>query len=68
MKVVCIDNNDGNSKHLDLYEVYDVEPEESVFPDHYIIRIPNDSIEIWVKKEKFINLDEWRKIKLDQII
>ena len=67
MKVVCIDNNDGNSKHLDLYEVYDVDPEESLFPDHYIIRKPNQH-EYWVKKEKFITLDEWRKIKLDQII
>lgn len=67
MKVVCIDNNGGNSKHLDLFGVYDVEPEESSFPDHYIIRIPNKH-EIWAKKEKFIPLDEWRKIKLDQII
>ena len=67
MKVVCIDNNDGNSRHLDLYEVYDVEPEESLFPDHYIIRKPNE-YEYWIKKEKFITLDEWRKIKLDRII
>ena len=66
MKVVCIDNNGSNSKHLDLYKVYDVEPEESSFPDHYIIRTANKQ-EIWVKKEKFVTLDEWRKIKLDQI-
>ena len=67
MKVVCIDNNDGNSKHLDLYEVYDVEPEQSFFPDHYIIRKPNEH-EYWVKKEKFITLEEWRDQKIDGII
>lgn len=67
MKVVCIDKNSGSSKHLELWGIYDVEPEESAFPDHYIIKKPNQ-LEMWVKKEKFITLEEWRKIKLDQII
>jgi len=67
MKVICIDNNNGNSKHLDLWRIYDVESEESFFPDHYVVRIPNQ-LEIWVKKEKFITLEEWRNRKIDQII
>lgn len=67
MKVVCIDNNDGNSKHLEIGRIYDVNPEESIFPDHYIIRNPNE-YEYWVKKEKFVTLEEWRNRKIDQII
>ena len=67
MKVVCINNDEGNSKHLELWDIYEVDPEESIFPDHYIIRKPNEH-EYWVKKEKFVTLEEWRNRKINQII
>ena len=66
MKVVCVDNSE-NSKYLELCGIYDVDPEESSFPDHYIIR-KNNTLEYWVKKEKFATLEEWRNRKIDQII
>lgn len=66
MKVVCVDNSE-NSRHLELWGIYDVEPEESSFPDHYIIRKPNEH-EYWVKKEKFVTLEEWRNRTIDEII
>jgi hypothetical protein len=72
MKVVCLDNTRGNTRHLEVNKVYDtVELTEHhkrypVIGAHYVIKIFNE--EIWVKKKYMITLEEWRQQKLDKLI
>lgn len=93
MKVVCIDNSCGNSRHFELGKIYIVDKidclKEGSFNsnfkikynlDYYIIktepwtsltnryeRLPYKT-EIWVDKNCFISLDEFRMIKLKEIL
>ncbi len=76
-KVVCIDNSSGNARHLDLYEVYDVKnsPEDEYYiietypyeiPIHNGKRLKKKS-EIWVIRNCFLTIQEWRQKRIEQI-
>jgi hypothetical protein len=85
MKVVCIDNSWGNSRHFELGGIYEVAQTNTInhskgFSVNHIIltepwtslqnmekRLPN-KMEIWVDKNCFISLDEFRMIKLKEIL
>lgn len=85
MKVVCIDNSSGNSRHLEVGKIYEVVRTNTInhskgFSVNHIIstepwtslqkmekRLPN-KMEIWVDKNCFISLDEWRKVKIDEFL
>lgn len=79
--VVCIENSWGNSRHLEVGKIYEVVRTVSFGKsNNYIIstepwtslqkmekRLPN-KMEIWVDKNCFISLDEWRKVKIDEFL
>ena len=81
MKVVCIDNSWGNSRHLEVGEIYEVVRTVSFRKsNNYIIlaepwtslqtmeeRLLN-KIEIWVDCKCFVSLDEWRESRIDQLL
>ena len=76
MKVVCIDNTYGNSRHLELDKVYDVTEEKKYYiintypfeiPTHNGIR-HSTKHDIFIDKKSFISLEEFRQLKLDKIL
>jgi hypothetical protein len=78
MKLVCIDNTYGNSRHLELHQVYECKTGLD-WKSYYILRIKpfqipiwqgkrfEDYIDVWVDKKCFITLEEWRKNRLQEI-
>lgn len=79
MKVVCIDITRGNARHLDLGKVYDAtKPPTIEVKEFYIVRSkvysnPMHRIgilperDVWVGRECFVSLEEYRSKKLEQI-
>jgi len=73
MKIVCIDNTIGNSKHFEIGQI--VESSEYELPGAIIIidgkysKTPellfND---IWCERRFFISLEEWRETKLNKLL
>lgn len=83
MKVVCMDNSSGNSRHFEVGKIYEANLNPQLpgiqEGEFYVIRtrpwmIPVDrgirldkEGDIWVKKEAFISLEEWREGKLGEL-
>ncbi len=75
MKVVCINiSNTSNrrdiKKYLTLYKVYDVRSYSVSFNnknEFYIIKDDSGKIQAY-KSDRFITLDEWRNLKISEII
>lgn len=84
MMVVCIDNSCGNSRHFELGKIYKAERIEHLYGSksdkYYSIsekpwtslktlskRIDNE-MNIWVNVKCFIPLDEWRRLKIDEVL
>jgi hypothetical protein len=81
MKIVCIDNTIGNSKHFEIGQIVEAselteEEKRKCKPNiyYYIIdgkysKAPELLFnEIWCEKKCFITLEEWRETKLNKLL
>ena len=79
MKVVCIDNKIGNSRHLELGKFYDASEVnlfgkarqgyliiklDPWFPSH----VRGDDAYVWVSEDCLMTIDKWRELQLDKIL
>jgi hypothetical protein len=69
MKVVCINNTNGNNVKLDLTigNVYDVSTVNSLFYYNHYLYIDDKGKNCLVLKKWFISLSEYRRMKLKKI-
>jgi hypothetical protein len=72
MKVVCINNTVGNTRHLELnciYESIDYTLQERLrlrLPDNYTVILKNDR-EIWCDVGCFVTLENWRQMRINEL-
>ena len=78
MRVVCIDNTWGNSRHFEIGKTYDVV--NTILDKYYVIKncpldwhreVPkrlNEEQDIWAPSECFLTLEEWRSRQLNKLI
>jgi hypothetical protein len=81
MKIVCIDNTIGNSKHFKIGQIVEArelteEEKRKCKPNIYYYIIDGKYSkkpellfnEIWCEKRCFISLEEWRETKLNKLL